>query len=198
MKNRIWNQTKAAVLAMAAIISGICVPFQEMQVSGAELVAPVLNIEQSAKWTDEENYKAELTLRLSGLNTLKDVSKVDQEQEKIQAETVLQDGAFRVTFDLKNFKDWKALRFDPLEGKPCICRIDHAGTNAKLKAANASGKVEHGDLFLTTDPVYLVKMEENKDQVKISGMIAVLSMEEALERANWLLGKKNGLAFWRK
>ena len=84
MKNRIWNQTKAAVLAMAAILSGICVPFQEMQVSGAELVAPVLNIEQSAKWTDEENYKAELTLRLSGLNTLKDVSKVDQEQEKIQ------------------------------------------------------------------------------------------------------------------
>lgn len=103
-----------------------------------------------------------------------------------------------MTFDLKNFKDWKALRFDPLEGKPCICRIDHAGTNAKLKAVNASGKVEHGDLFLTTDPVYLVKMEENKDQLKISGMIAVLSMEEALERANWLLGKKNGLAFWRK
>lgn len=121
-----------------------------------------------------------------------------REEEKIQAETVLQDGAFRVTFDLKNFKDWKALRFDPLEGKPCICRIDHAGTNAKLKAVNASGKVEHGDLFLTTDPVYLVKMEENKDQVKISGMIAVLSMEEALERANWLLAKKNGLAFWRK
>ena len=91
MKNRIWNQTKAAVLAMAAILSGICVPFQEMQVSGAELVAPVLNIEQSAKWTDEENYKAELTLRLSGLNTLKDVSKVDQEQEKIQAEMETED-----------------------------------------------------------------------------------------------------------
>ena len=86
MKNRIWNQTKAAVLAMAAILSGIGIPFQGMLVSGAELVAPVLNIEQSAKWTDEENYKAELTLRLSGLNTLKDVSKVDQEQEKIQAE----------------------------------------------------------------------------------------------------------------
>ena len=43
-----------------------------------------------------------------------------------------------------------------------------------------------------------MKSEENKDQVKISGMIAVLSMEEALERATWLLGKKNGLAFWRK
>ena len=70
---------------MAAILSGIGIPFQGMLVSGAELVAPVLNIEQSAKWTDEENYKAELTLRLSGLSTLKDVSKADQEQEKIQA-----------------------------------------------------------------------------------------------------------------
>ena len=43
-----------------------------------------------------------------------------------------------------------------------------------------------------------VKMEENKDQLKISGMIAVLSMEEALERANWLLGKKNGLDILRE
>ena len=82
MKNRIWNQTKAAVLAMAAILSGICVPLQGMQVSGTELVAPVLNIEQSAKWTDEENYKADLTLRLSGLNTLKDTSEAEQERRQ--------------------------------------------------------------------------------------------------------------------
>lgn len=87
MKNRIWNQTKAAVLAMAAILSGICVPLQGMQVSGAELVAPVLNIEQSVKWTDEENYKAGLTLRLSGLNTLKDTSEAEQEKPQAGMET---------------------------------------------------------------------------------------------------------------
>lgn len=87
MKNRIWNQTKAAVLAMAAILSGICVPLQGMQVSGAELVAPVLNIEQSAKWTAEENYKADLTLRLSGLNTLKDTSEAEQEKPQAGMET---------------------------------------------------------------------------------------------------------------
>lgn len=87
MKNRIWNQTKAAVFAMAAIFSGICVPLQGMQVSGAELVAPVLNIEQSAKWTDEENYKADLTLRLSGLNTLKDTSEAEQEKSQAGMET---------------------------------------------------------------------------------------------------------------
>lgn len=87
MKNRIWNQTKAAVLAMAAILSGICVPLQGMQVSGAELVVPVLNIEQSAKWTAEENYKADLTLRLSGLNTLKDTSEAEQEKPQAGMET---------------------------------------------------------------------------------------------------------------
>ena len=87
MKNKIWNQTKAAVLAMAAILSGICVPLQGMQVSGAELVAPVLNIEQSAKWTAEENYKADLTLRLSGLNTLKDTSEAEQEKPQAGMET---------------------------------------------------------------------------------------------------------------
>ena len=87
MKNRIWNQTKAAVLAMVAILSGICVPLQGMQVSGTELVAPVLNIEQSAKWTDEENYKADLTLRLSGLNTLKDTSEAEQEKPQAGMET---------------------------------------------------------------------------------------------------------------
>ena len=121
-----------------------------------------------------------------------------REEEKLQAETVLENGKFSVTFNLKNFTNVRALRFDPLEGKPCICRIDAHGTNAKLRPANASGKVEKGDLFLTTDPVYQVKIKEQQETLKISGMIAVLSMEEALERANWLLGRKSSLTFWRK
>ena len=121
-----------------------------------------------------------------------------REEEKLQAETILEEGRFSVTFDLKDFKNYRALRFDPLEGKPCICQIDPQGTSAKLKAANAAGKVEKGDLFLTVDPVYQVNIKEQQETLKIGGMITVLSMEEALERANGLLGKKNGLAFWRK
>ena len=58
--------------------------------------------------------------------------------------------------------------------------------------------MEKGDLFLTVDPVYQVNIKEQQKTLKIGGMITVLSMEEALERANGLLGKKNGLAFWRK
>lgn len=127
-----------------------------------------------------------------------DTGKGFWEEEKIQAEMVLEDGRFSVSFDLKTFENWKALRFDPLEGKPCICRIDQQGTSARLKAANAAGRVEKGDLFLTTDPVYQINIKEQRETLKISGTIAVLSMEEALERANGLLARKSSLAFWRK
>ena len=127
-----------------------------------------------------------------------DTGKGFREDEKIQAEMVLEDGRFSVSFDLKTFENWKALRFDPLEGKPCICRIDQQGTSARLKAANAAGRVEKGDLFLTTDPVYQINIKEQQETLKISGTIAVLSMEEALERANGLLARKSSLAFWRK
>lgn len=143
MKNRIWNQTKAAVLAMVAILSGICVPFQEMQVSGAELVAPVLNIEQSAKWTDEENYKAELTLRLSGLNTLKDVSKVDQEQEKIQAE--METESFTEDAGEKEEEDFTAD-----EGEKAEEDFGEGGAAEKAETENPAMPEEKKEYILTT------------------------------------------------
>ena len=52
-----------------------------------------------------------------------DTGKGFREEEKIQAEMVLEDGRFSVSFDLKTFENWKALRFDPLEGKPCMRSI---------------------------------------------------------------------------
>ena len=143
MKNRIWNQTKAAVLAMAAILSGICVPFQEMQVSGAELVAPVLNIEQSAKWTDEENYKAELILRLSGLNTLKDASKVDQEQEKIQAE--METESFTEDAGEKEEEDFTAD-----EGEKAEEDFGEGGAAEKAETENPAMPEEKKEYILTT------------------------------------------------
>ena len=143
MKNRIWNQTKAAVLAMVAILSGICVPFQEMQVSGAELVAPVLNIEQSAKWTDEENYKAELTLRLSGLNTLKDVSKVDQKQEKIQAE--METESFTEDAGEKAEEDFTAD-----EGEKAEEDFGEGGAAEKAETENPAMPEEKKEYILTT------------------------------------------------
>ena len=126
-----------------------------------------------------------------------DTGKGFREEEKIVQESELDDGRFSITFDLKEFKNIQALRFDPIEGKPCICRIDAGKTTVKLTAANASGKAEKGDLFLTTDPVYQIKGFKGEETVTISGEIVPLSMEEALERATRLLGGSK-LAFWRK
>ena len=61
--------------------------------------------------------------------------------------------SLKLEFDLQSFREVKALRFDPLEGRPCLCRI--MAPEARLIPENASGKEGDKDLFLTTDPSYL-------------------------------------------
>ncbi len=111
------------------------------------------------------------------------------EEQKLVAETELADGAFSVSFDLGQFSGVRSVRFDPLEGKPCICRIDAERTTAKLQAENAAAATPEGDLFLTFDPIYRVKRDAGADRLTISGEIKVLSVEEALARANGLLAR---------
>ena len=103
---------------------------------------------------------------------------------------------------MSGFGEIQALRFDPLEGKPCICRIEKAPTNVKAAAGNAVSHTEQGDLFLTTDPIYQISGKGTDGKVTIAGQITVLSMEDALNRAGQLLQKKNRLGLrsrsWRK
>lgn len=122
------------------------------------------------------------------------------QQELLTMPMEVVDGAFTVTFDLTGQGPIRSLRFDPIEGSPCICQIDPQKTTAKLTAVNASARERSGDLFLTTDPIYLVKNQENTDRLTISGQITVLSMEKALNRANHLLTRSltEKLAFWKK
>jgi hypothetical protein len=98
-------------------------------------------------------------------------------------------GQFEVTFDLRAYSGIRALRFDPLEGNPCICRIDREASGARFTAANASARVREGDLFLTSDPIYQVKGFRSGEILKIRGELQVLSMEEALARADRILKK---------
>ncbi len=131
-----------------------------------------------------------------------DTGKGFSEDEKIVVETSLTDGRFSVAFDISKYTEIQALRFDPLEGKPCICSINKEGTNVKAAAGNAVSHVEQGDLFLTTDPIYQISGKGVDGKVTIAGNITVLSMEDALNRAGQLLQKKNRLGLrsrsWRK
>lgn len=130
-----------------------------------------------------------------------DTGKGFREEEKLTAETVIQGKGFSAVFDLSGFASVRALRFDPLEGSPCICKIDRERTNVRLTAANASARDEKGDLFLTTDPIYLADRGGQTGKIVITGEIDILSLEEALERANGMLQRKNekwGLGYWRR
>jgi hypothetical protein len=122
------------------------------------------------------------------------------EKEMLLQPMEITDGSFTVTFDLSEYENLRSLRFDPLEGSPCICQIAQEKTTAKLTAVNAAAREMSGDLFLTTDPIYLVKNQGKSGQLTISGRITVLSMEKALNRANQLLkrGLTEKLAFWKK
>lgn len=128
-----------------------------------------------------------------------DTGKGFSEDEKLVEEMELSKRKFSVTFRLKNFEHVRALRFDPLEGRPCVCRIDREKTTADLQAANAAARTEQGDLFLTTDPIYHVNMPDRTDCLTISGELEILQAEDALERAGRLLQKRGGrLAFWKR
>ena len=131
-----------------------------------------------------------------------DTGKGFSEEEKLVVETVLTDGSFSIAFDVSKYVQIHALRFDPLEGNPCICKINKEATNVKATAGNAVSNVEQGDLFLTTDPIYQISGKGTDGKVIIVGQITVLSMEDALNRAGQLLQKKNRLGLrsrsWRK
>ena len=68
MKKRIWNQLKkAAVLAALAGIVGNCVASAS---EGSAQEEQKVLLKQSAQWTDEKNFQAEVCLELSGLKEL--------------------------------------------------------------------------------------------------------------------------------
>lgn len=130
-----------------------------------------------------------------------DTGKGFSQQEMLVEKLILSGGEFSVAFDLGGIQNVRALRFDPLEGSPCICRIDSEKSTVKLTAVNAAAREAGGDLFLTTDPIYLIKTPGVPESLSIHGSLTVLSAEKALQQANQLLKKRNvteKLAFWKK
>ena len=70
MKKRIWNQLRKAamVTVLAGIVGNCAVSAAEFETQ--EFAAPEVLLQQSAEWTDEKNFRAELRLDVSGLKKL--------------------------------------------------------------------------------------------------------------------------------
>ncbi len=115
------------------------------------------------------------------------------ERQKITAPLNIQEGEFSVDFDLKGIFPIMDLRFDPIEGEACLCRIDAKNSSARLIPMNAAVKTKQGDLFFTTDPNYGVK-DWQDEKVHICGEIKILSEKEALELADARIRERRGPA----
>lgn len=70
MKKRIWHQLKKVVVVtvLAGLMGNLTVSASEFDTQ--ESVVPEVLLQQSAQWTDPENFQAELLLEVSGLKNL--------------------------------------------------------------------------------------------------------------------------------
>ncbi len=150
----------------------------------------LLNHSTPELWISLEEFRRKLREKEYMVSQLfVDTGEGFSEEQKLVEEAKLKGGKFSVAFDLSAYQNVRAVRFDPLEGRPCVCRIDAAQTTGKLQAENAAASVPEGDLFLTIDPIYQVKLNPVPERITVCGEIEILSAEEALERANAILAK---------
>lgn len=99
------------------------------------------------------------------------------EEHKIYREVLQRDGHFSVTYDLSMLGDLHALRWDPLEGYSCTCRL-YRVTGAKAVPANVDVQEGGKDIFLTTDPIYLLEPEAGAKQITIEGTVHKFDAQE--------------------
>ena len=97
------------------------------------------------------------------------------EENKIVSHINIEDEEIRVDYDLSGMSDIKALRWDPLEGDFCL--FEMTGTDVKLTSVNAAVREGNKDIFLTTDPIYIVD-NKNKDKFSICGRLYLLDKQD--------------------
>ena len=103
------------------------------------------------------------------------------EAETVKVRTKLAGGKLKLALRLPEGKSVRALRFDPLEGRPCICEL--RALEATLTPANAAGRENGRDVFLTADPVYQVEIKGSCPKIlHISGTVEVKDKDWALQR----------------
>ena len=84
MKNRIWRRIRRTGIAAAAAGAVLSAGFQPETVKSADLTDADLSIRQIGTWTDMENGKAELQIRLEGLRSwLEQREKLREEQQEV-------------------------------------------------------------------------------------------------------------------
>lgn len=101
------------------------------------------------------------------------------ELDKIFVVPEIDNGVFYISTSLDNERKIKAIRFDPTENKSCRCAIKEClldGNKVDMYPVNAE---KDGGLFLTTDPQFIVELEENfYNHLEIRGAFCVVTEKE--------------------
>ena len=84
MKKRIWNQLQSVTMA-AVLATGMAGGLwsESVEIRAAELTdgfSDSVRLEQSAVWTDEAHFKAQLQIKVSGLHTLRPAVQTESEE----------------------------------------------------------------------------------------------------------------------
>ena len=108
-----------------------------------------------------------------------------REEDAIHTDVFLENGKYDVTFEIEDPAGVRALRFDPLEGSPCIC--DLCAAQGELRQMNASALSQGGWVFLTEDPAYQVRCAKVPGKLRVTGGVRIKDLRWALEKSQELL-----------
>ena len=120
------------------------------------------------------------------------------EEQKVISKAELRGKSFKVKFYIHKQQIQK-LRWDPLEGKFCRCKIDSIksdGKNVEIGISNAWRNIDGKDEFLTVDPIYELKGDFiDASFVQIEGEIELLnSYQFQASLTDFILEKENQLS----
>lgn len=151
---------------------------------------------QPKKRLSREKFEECLSERTFESTMFYDIGNGFNENNKIKTADVKDGCECEFTYNIENSSKIKALRFDPLEGLVCCCKIISAVSNSgkvDVIPVNSACSTENGDLFLTEDPVYSIKCDfEKAEWVKIKFAVytkiddkILYSMQNYLKRLNF-------------
>jgi len=103
------------------------------------------------------------------------------EEGKLYQDIDIEDGTFNVVFEAEQLKNAKKLRFDPVEGRVCIAKVDGLSDGLELVGDNSCEIVEKGHLFVNLDPQFQINVTSGSDKVCIQGTMSVLQKEELMQ-----------------
>ncbi|MFD0615921.1 methyltransferase domain-containing protein [Paenibacillus sp. GCM10027629] len=119
-------------------------------------------------------------------NLYVDTGRGFNDQEKCQQIYDCSSEEIILEFDIQQFTNVKSIRFDPIEGHLCNCKIVSAeidGIKLELAAYNAFPFNSKGDLFITTDPIYLVQGNSVRgEKLKIHFSIQMVKKDQIYDQ----------------